>query len=433
MYKNHLRIKKVNVASSDRRYFIIISLVLFAVQTSYPMVMDNRYFPWIDQFYTGSNYKHGNLLVEGFFITGGDAYRTEDKANKDEQVVSLSEIYGELKLADVGKSLQNAGETNPIPADWQWLSDFKAKINNSLEGQGITIGGYIPITKHFGVGGSTLMMRLNSLTEIIPHSETVTKLYLDSPGNQARFTKMMSDFYDKLSICGTTSQEIAAGDTVAYISFHDVREYCIKMRTIDWGIWIGAIMPTGARWDQSNLGSLPYGGNGMWGAFVAPRFEFELREDLKFGMHARVTKRFGREVQHRIPIGDEQPLFAPFLDSMYINPGVSFTGSAYVAFEDVSAGLGLLGKYTVTYHAEDTFSTNVLKEKSLTPNFKNLTYRSSFVSEYATIRLFYDVGHDKTWKHRPVISFTWDIPRNHIGGKAFGYTHRVSLGCTVNF
>lgn len=422
----------MNVASSGRRCLIIINLVLFIVSTACPMVMDNRYFPWLDHLYTSSDHTHGNLLVESFFITGGDAYRCEDKANKDEQIVSIPELYGELKLAEVGKSLVTAGKTNPIPADWQWLGDFKAKINSSLEGQGVTVGGHIPVTKHFGIGASTLLMRLNSLTNVVPHEESINKLFLTTPGNQARFTRMMSDFYKTLHINGIASREVGAGDTTVHLSFHDVREYELKMRKIDWGLWVGMIIPTGAKWDHENLGSLPFGGNGMWGAFIAPRFEFELKEDLKFGMQARVTKRFGREVQHRIPIGDEQMLFAPFVDSLYINPGTTFTASAYLAVEDLRAGFGVLGKYTATYHAEDTFSTNVL-EKPLTPNYSNLRYRSSFVSEYLTIRLFYDVGHDKTWNHRPLISFTWDVPRNHIGGKAFARTHRVSLGCTVNF
>ncbi len=422
----------MNVASCDCRFFLIISLFLCLGNSTYSMVLDNRYFPWIPHLYTSSDHSHAHVTTEAFFVTGGDAYRHEDRAEKDKQTISYPELWGELKLADVKNSMVKVGLKDPIPADWQWLSDFRAKMNGSLEGQGVMVGGYVPVTKHIGFGASGLLLRLNALVNVVPHEETVSKLFLNTPGNQALFTQTLSNIYKELDITCTSLKEVGVGDVVVYFNIYDVHEYRYKMRKIDWGFKGGVIIPSGLKMDPHNLASIPFGGNGLWGWFIAPYTELELKEDLKFGIQARVTQRIDKSILSRVPVGKEQPLFAPIVGDVCVDAGTSFTGSAYFAFEDLRAGFGIQAKYTVTYHEHDTFSAH-LENTQVKPNFSCMNWRSEWVSEYATIRLFYDVGHDKTWKHRPLVSFTWDIPRNHIGGKGFAKTHRVSLGCTVNF
>ena len=421
----------MNVASSCRKYIIFFQMLLISNGIN-AMVMDSRYFPWLEQLYTGSDHRHGHITTDAFFITGGNAYCKESRAREENQIVSISGLFGELRLTDVGNALTLAGLNNPIPTDWRWLSDMKAIMPGSMEGQGIDFEGFWPITKHFGIGASALIMQLSSFLVVIPAEDTIKKLYLDAPGNHAQFTSMMSNFYKELQISSTASSEFGAGDTIVYAAFYDVKEYEHKMRKIDLSLWIGGIIPSGVKRNIYNLGSVPFGGNGLWGLFIAPTFELELKEDLKFGMQFRVTKRFSKCLESRLPLDKEQPLFAPTIGIARINPGVSITGTGYVVFEELRAGFGVEGKYTVTYHQEDSFNSNVLINKKA-PNFKTLKYTSDFISEYATIRLFYDVAHDKEWKHRPLVSLTWDIPQNHIGGKAFAKTNRILLGCTVNF
>lgn len=422
----------MNIASSGRRFLLMLSVFLCSASISLSMTYDNRYFPWMSHLYTGSDHSHANLHVDGFFITGGDAYNMEDRARKEEQIVSYPELWGKLDLQEVGLSMEKAGLQNPIPADWLWVSDLKARMNASLEGQGVMIDGYVPVAKHFGVGGSVLLMRLNALVHVVPTEEATNNLFLESPGNQALFTQTLSQIYKDIGISCTGLKEFGTGDVVLYCNFYDTHEYRYKMRKIDWGLQGGVIIPSGVKMNPSNLASIPFGGNGLWGWFIAPYTELELREDLKFGITARITQRIDREVVSRVPVGKEQPLFAPLVGNVHLDAGTSFTGSAYFAFEDLRAGFGIQAKYTATYHEKDRYSGQLV-DSSVKSNFYCMNALSDWVSEYATIRLFYDVAHDKTWGYRPLVSFTWDIPRNHIGGKGFAKTHRVSLGCTVNF
>lgn len=397
------------------------------------MVWDNRYFPWFDQLYTGSDSRHGYLDVNAFFVTGGDAFRFQDGANREELFVSWPELWGQLNLTEVGNSLAAAGLNNPIPADWQWLSEIKALMPSSFDGQGVSVAAYAPIGKHFGIGGSCLVMKLNSFVTVLPNEDAVSKLHLNTPGNQALFTQTIDKIYKELGITCTSLQEVGVGDIVLYVTLHDTHEYRYKFRKLDWGSHLGIIIPSGLQQNPYNLASIPLGGGyGLWGWFVALWAEFELKEDWKFGIQARLTQRIDRSFQGRIPVGKEQPLFAPIVGNVGIDSGITASVAPYFAFEDLRAGFGIEAKYTINVHERDVFFAQ-FTDSSLVPNFKDMSCNSGWTQEYATIRLFYDIGHDKMWKKRPIFSFAWDIPMNHIAGRGFAKTNKVSIGCNVNF
>ena len=151
------------------------------------MITDSRYFPWLQQLYTASDHRHGRIIVDGFLMAGSEAYRKELRADKEEQLISIPELWGSLNLAKVADAMVMAGMQNPIPVDWQWLADFSALMPSSLEGQGVDIDAYWPVTKHFGIGGSVAVMKLNSLVRVVPTPNSSKKLSLDVAGNQAQF------------------------------------------------------------------------------------------------------------------------------------------------------------------------------------------------------------------------------------------------------
>ncbi len=421
------------VATRFWRFLLMHVLFLFGLSsTMFSMVWDNRYFPWFDQLYTGSDSRHGYLDLTGFFVTSNDSYRFDLKANKEEQVVTIPELWGPVNLTDIGSAMTLAGLSNPIPQDWQWLSDFPALTPASFQGQGVTFSCYAPIGKHFGIGANGFIMQLNSFMCLLPGEDAIKKLNLSTPGNQALFTQMMNNMYQELDIVATSSQQVGPGDFIVYGTIHDTHEYKYKFRKLDWGLYLGAIIPCGLKRDLNNLASIPFGSEfGLWGWFASLFAEFELKEDWKFGILGRITQRIDKSVSVRVPIGKEQPLFAPVVANAGIDSGITASVAPYVVFEDLRAGFGFEGKYTITVHEQDTFSARL--SDGLIAKMKKLNYYSGWIQEFATIRLFYDIAHDKDWKKRPFAYFAWDIPMNHIAGRGFAKTNRISLGCTVNF
>lgn len=422
------------VATRVWRSFLMLILLIFGISSSsmVAMVWDNRYFPWFDQLYKASDNTHGYLDVNAFFIVDRDAFRFEHRADKKDQVVSLPGLWGKLDLTNVGKSLVAVGKPNPIPQDWQWLSDFDAATPSSMDGQGVAFACYAPIGKHFGIGANNFVMKLSSFVTVVPGDNAVSKLNLETSGNQVLFTQMMHDMYQELGIVSTSYQEVGVGDTIVFACIHDTQEYKYKFRKIDWGSYFGIIIPTATKQNPYNLASIPFGGgDGMWGWFVAPFAEIELKDDWIIGCQLRLTQRLDRCINMRIPVGDEQTLFAPIVGSVNINSGITVSFAPYLVFQDLRAGFGMQAKYLITVHEHDYFTARL--NNGLAAHFSDTNYYSGWTQEYLSIRLFYDVAHDKNWQKRPLCYLTWDIPMNHIAGRGFAKTNRVSIGCNVNF
>lgn len=416
-----------------RKAVIGICLLFLHAVPAQAMVWDNRYFPWFDKLYIGADSRHAHLDANMFFVTGGNAFRYVHRSAHDEQVISYPELWGELDLVQVSNALVKVGKPNPLPPDWRWLSEFGALMPSSLEGQGCQISGYVPVTKNLGFGGSVLLLKLDAFVSVVPGKSAIDKLNLSAPGNQALFQETMVKIYQEIGMNSTATQQVGVGDVVVYAHLFDVLEYKYKFRKLDWGILGGFIIPSGQKQDPANLASLPFGGNfGGWAWFLAPRAEFDLREDLKFGIQGRITQRFDHVFNSRIPVGEEQVLFAPLVGPVCVDQGTTYGIAPYFVFEDIRAGLGVQLQYTINVHEHDSFDTTLLNV-DYKPNFSSMYCYSRWTSEYFTFKLFYDIAHDKDWKNRPIVYFEWDIPMNHVAGRAFARTNQVSIGCNVNF
>lgn len=428
----------MNVA---HRCCLTLSLFLCLPSNLYGMVVDSRYFPWLPHLYTGTDHAHSSVHVDSFFMTASDARVVSPGVSQDEQLTAYPGFYGILgqqtkrgliNLADVAKSFETAGLANPIPVDWRYIADILLEPHGSLQAQGISIAGYRPITDHFGIGGSTALLRVCGQANFKLADYTKSTITYEAPANEARFTHMMKDFE---TLAGTRTgywKSIGLGDIDLYLRYFDIAEYTYACKRLDRSIAAGFIIPTGPASAYDNIAAVPFGGNGHWGWYISPQLEAELKDDWKCGIMFRLQKRFAKIVKRRIPILKESSLFSPIVGDVKVNPGCNFTMSPYIVLEDIRAGLGLQVKYTLTWHDNDEFE-DARADKTIPANFSLLRQNETWVQENLTVQLFYDLAHNKDWSFRPIFSCMWDIPTSLVAARGVSNTHRVSIGVTFDF
>ncbi len=407
-----------------------VLLCIFSSLSLDAMVMDNRYFPWFPHVYNGTDHRHGCLYVEPFFITASTAWKINPGSRDVE--FGYPNLQGTLDYYDLAQALVLDGLENPIPADWQWVHPFPVDMPGTFEGQGLSFAGYVPVHKHFGIGGSLFFLHLTTQANITSNTTTVSQLSLSAAGNQAQFNELTENFE---SIVGTQDgywKQSGPSDIDLYVRAFDVQEYVYWCRKIDKSVAVGLLIPTGVLSSESNIGSVPFGGDGFWGWYFTPAFEVELKEDWKFGFQWRIEKRFAKTINHRICIANESNLFAPVVGPMYINPGPTAALVPYIALENMREGLGLLAKYTYVVHQADYFK-DMRTEQTPAANFQNMTKNSRWAQEYATLEFVYDLSVNHEWSYKPLCTLTWDIPVNAMGARGASQTTRVSLGLTMDF
>lgn len=421
--------------------FYRASFILFCFSSSLSlnaMVMDNRYFPWLPHVYNGTDHRHGSLSVDPFFITASTAFVTSPSLQKKNNGVGSREygypnLQGTLNYSDLASALELNGTTSPVPAQWQYLSDFSVDMPGTFEGQGFSVAGYVPVSNHFGFGGSLFFLRLVAQANLIPGETAKSKLNLTAAGNQAQFNELTKEFELLVNTQDGYWNQSGVSDIDLYIRAFDVREYVLWCRKLDTSVAAGLLIPTGVVSSNNHIGSVPFGGDGFWGAYFSPSIEVELKEDWKVGFECRIEKRFPKTVEHRICIANESNLFAPVVGPLYINPGVTAAFAPYAALENFREGLGLLFKYTYVVHGEDKFQDQRIVQEPVA-NFSNMKTNSEWAQEYGTLELMYDLGFKhQGWSYKPLCTLTWDIPLNMLGSRGASQTTRVAVGLTVDF
>ena len=367
------------------RFFVITCLFL-SVSSSYSMtIYDNRFFPWYRRPYSRTCQTQSRFYCAPFFVMGRKGFGTglQDQSR-------LLEIYGSYDQNKVREGIIALG--GPDFFDSPALQEFKGqeiiwRMNGKLSGQGVGIIWDHYFGNYISAGLSCFFMHLFSRSILVlskhnPSGTADEETVLD-------IARRQMDNY--LNLEPAAWEKTAFSDIDLYIRLGNIWEYLYKCRQIDAGIRIGLLVPSGITHSISNPASVPFGGNGLWGMYVALDTQAELKEDLIVGGLLQYNQRFPGNAHVRIPLAGEQQLYGALVTPTNITPAGTLIASPYALFENIREGLGARVQYTVVSHFKDSFSTKlntVDREKNLKP----LSDHSNWVAEYITVDAYYDFG-----------------------------------------
>ena len=331
-----------------------------------------------------------HLSTNLFAVTARTAY------NKFGDEVPLPDLFGSFDLGILTKTMIQLGCPDPLKTEWQgatipWFTLGK------FQGQGLDIEWQKALTERVSIGGSFMVMRLNSWYEFLLKDKDVSFLLQGKKalkhGDPEELEELRHCILQKLGIYGDHAHECGIGDIDLYMRFGNYWEYVLKFRSIQAGGRIGLLIPTGKRRNIHFPASIPFGGDRHWGIYGAIDAIFELKEDWKFGIYLRGSQRFSRIQCLRVPLCVEPDNFGALQAPIDVDPGATLVVSPFVAFENLRDGLGVRVFYTLTKHWHDDWN---LWHSVHNPKFEELCNRTSWGSDYFSANIFYDFGKVKT-------------------------------------
>lgn len=429
----------------------IVVINIFLVHSITGMVFDNQFMPLIQKPYMYIAEKPYHMSTDLFFMTAKEAFLT------DGDLGGIPAIYGQFDQAVMAKGFVAFGLPNPLPIEFQDVSKIPWHLRGKFQVEGFGFRGLFGITKHWGIGFDWAMMRINSSIVYALNATDMSGTVSLAEAEELDETRRAMFNMVGLS-CGHSSA-MGMGDLDFYMRFDWTREYILKMRTINVGLRIGGLLPAGATRDINNPASIPFGGNGFYGVYVAADGEFEIREDWKLGFMARISKRFARCRTVRFPLvtpelisvqstaenGDMiarqevvnkvwSPLFGIARGTARVDPGFSGAFYPYFRIENMREGLGMGIQYTVMGHAQDKTTDPRVFGLPTDKEIISGDYRSSWVMEDVSFNVFYDFGKvDSCHRFAPIVEFNWDLPVQWIVAREVPKTHKISLGIEFAF
>lgn len=366
--------------------------------------------------------------LDAFFVTGDSAF------DENENHVPIPDLYGKYDEDKLAVALTKVGQPNYLPSEFQG-SKIPWSIHNKIEGQavGLTFE-YHPFTPIY-IGFSTFLMHMIS-RQTFELQRKEAGFSPSQPGDIIELEDARLKMHRALGLTQAQSARTGLGDVDLYLRIGNIWDYEFKCRQIDAGATLGVVMPSGLTKEVCNAASIPFGGNGHWGMYVAGDADFELKEDMFFGFSLRLQKRFAKTCNMRLPIAGEHPLFGALVTPVNVEPGVAFNFAPYFALENIRKGLGVRLGVNITTHQEDFMCDQRSKaEKADLPSYVGALQKvSSWGADYIALNVCYDFGKvDVERSSKPIITFGWDIPYMLLASSNVCKTHRITLGMEVNF
>ncbi|MEX0939926.1 MAG: hypothetical protein WDZ41_01040 [Candidatus Babeliales bacterium] len=404
-------------------FFGIISLN----STIFPMVYDNRFFPLYEHIYSRTKEKPSVFIGDLFVMTANDAAKNNDDS------IGIPEILGNYDLNKLANAIVDLGRPNPFIGTQfeQYLGrEIPYRMKGKLQAQGLAFAYYQSLTENVGIGATWFAMHVFSRINFMLAENT-----LGLTTEQVReLDALRRCMQNSIGLEAPKWSKSGFSDIDLYLRFGNIWNYTYKFRRIDAGVRTGVMIPTGVRRDANNPASVPFGGDGHWGIYLASDLEIEFKEDWIAGFLFRFNKRFGRKKIERLPLAGEQPLFGALLGEAHIDPGITFIFCPYLRFEDIRDGLGIQAKYTIVTHFDDLIKDARVGTPSPEPMLQPWINVTDWTSEYLTLKVFYDFARVRVDKYyAPVFSLTWDIPIQFFLTERVSKTSRVALGIKFSF
>lgn len=399
------------------------------------MIYDNRYFPLIQ--YPWITVENRDSHVAGdFFVT--TASRAADIL---ERSIGVFELTGAFDLAQLAYSMELAGFQNPLPVRYRY-QELPYTMDGKLQSQGFAFAWEHNLINRLSFGLLWLGMRSNSYIDFFLNQKVAADF---SDSERAELDEIRRQALSTLGLACNHVHQGGFGDVEVYVRWFDHYTYCLKFRSIYYGLRAGGLLASGVTQNARQPASVPFGGNGFWGAYASADAEFELKEDWKIGLWLRISKRFAKTRIERMPVarppvaGQKDPqssepqIFGVLEGPVRINPGVSEVFSAYTQWEGIREGLGVRLQYSLIHHHQDSWKDERV-DQSVPSNLKPVEEQSQWGSEFVTLCAFYDFEKSATCVgHKPIVRVSWDIPFTLLVGRRYVHSYKVALGLEFNY
>jgi len=412
---------------SKKKIFTLI-LLLFSTSYTFSMVYDNRFFPLYKRPYS-KKIGSASRFAADFFATSAN-----EAIGRHEDIIPIPRIFGSYRQDLLGKALMLLGCENPLRDELQTIK-LPWIIEGKIKSQGVSFLWDQAIGKYFYIGASWFVMSVHSFQEFcfdrkeayggIPSEREVADIY------DARFA-----MHDLIGIKEQNAHESGISDIDFYVRVGNIWEYLFRFRRIDAGFSAGALLPAGKMRNIDIPASVPFGGNGHYGMYIAGDAEFELKEDLKLGFLARFSKRFSRTCTKRLPIAKEHLLYGALKAPVKVSPGFNVVFAPYFSWEYLRKGLGVRVGYTLSYHDEDCWKDcrSAQEKQALPAEIERIVPVTKWAQDYVNLYAFYDFGNVReNSSMEPIAILSWDVPAFLFTGRRVPKMHRISLGVEVNF
>jgi|SaaInlStandDraft_4_1057021.scaffolds.fasta_scaffold04723_6 hypothetical protein len=401
----------------------------------------NRYLPFLEKPCDYITKKRSYSSPALFMTSASTAYKHSDGGT-----TSIPYLQGTYDLKDLIQSIQettqnssyNPFDDEPGYVDWNEKS-IKFYADGKVKSRGIILAHQQNLFKsHFSFGFFLPIMHINTSQRFSfnPNgSDTVVQNI--NAGEIELLDRIRREIHTDMNLQGDDWSKTGLGDLDLQLRFNYDWDHKSKIRTISLALQTGVLCPTSSKADFNYPSSVPFMGNKHWGTYFDIITEFELKQNMKFGLMFGFVDLFPKTHYTRIPVYQEPTPFSALIGNVKIDPSLTFKFAPYFVLENLSDGLHFQMRYNYVRHGSDIWQDK-RSDKTVSSyldryegNKKEKSKLSKWVSHHITLQLTYDSQDAlKNWWLKPNFYLVYDHP---FKGRGSSKMHQFTLGIELNW
>lgn len=419
--------------------FAVSSILTLSLQATHNV---SRYFPFLErpEDYVIKNRSH--FTPTFFYLDATTAFRRGGGTG------GVPELWGKYDLKDVIASLEAVDPTADPVRDVTGGDTYSNKsmqfgIRGKTQGVGVGLG-YEHTFKWLGLqAGVWIPVVALGTQSRFSFNRNDSASFFRYPDNEQDLSqkeqvadKIRRVTHDIIGFEENLWNKTGFGDLDVHLRWNLHLDHIFMMRSLDFNVQGGAIVPTGFKSDMNIPCSLSIGSNGHWGLYGDLVTALELRQDWTFGLMFGGVHLFPHSRTVRIPVGNEPAIFSSLVGRVRMEPGFTFKFSPYFTLSNLSDGLDFQARYTYLRHNMDHWEDErsdktvqcYLDKGSLVGQKETL---SKWRAHYITLQLLYDTK--EAMKHMsltPVFFVGYDFPLN---GNGIAKMRQFYVGAELHF
>jgi hypothetical protein len=204
----------------------------------------------------------------------------------------------------------------------------------------------------FGVAFPFVQIQSSNQYELDKGRDSYFEIQEGDAAAESKAEQLRSELFKQIGLADNVWDHSGLGDIELYLGIKSHAEYYLRLRSMDLGMLVGLIFPTGMQKHHAYPASVPFGLSSV-GLSIQSNIDMGLKDYLHVGLNAGLLVVQSKTLQLRVPVYEEPAAYSPLIAEMRVNPGLTLWLNPFITIKNIANDLHVTLNYSMVMHNED--------------------------------------------------------------------------------
>jgi len=204
----------------------------------------------------------------------------------------------------------------------------------------------------FGVAFPLIQIQSSNQYELDKGEASFTDIQQGDAATESKAEQLRSELFKQIGLADNVWDHSGLGDIELYLGIKSHTEYYLRLRSMDVGMLVGLIFPTGLQKHHAYPASVSFGLSSV-GLSLQSNIDMGLKDYLHVGLNSGLLLVPPKTLELRVPVYEEPAAYSPLRAEVRVSPGLTFWLNPFITIKNIANDLHVTLNYSMVMHNED--------------------------------------------------------------------------------